>query len=146
MLPTAPELGTESGPPLLCVLLAWDRWPGRGPTGKRPPSRPAGRPLCSPAPLLPPQRAKPIQSRREALPSEETGQLQPLLPAQLQPDKSPSPKREVGSEHQGTRGSHMVCSILAARDAVGDPREQTRACSGAGTSSAVGGTASKKER
>lgn len=58
----------------------------------------------------------------------------------------PQPKREVGSEHQGTRGGHVVCSILAARDAAGNPREQTRACSGAGTSSAAGGTASKKER
>lgn len=54
------------------------------------------------------------------------------------------PKRAVGSEHQGTRGGH--CSILAAWDAAGNPREQLRACSSASTSSAAGGTASKKER
>lgn len=87
-----------------------------------------GRPsnCWAPALLLP---CHYIQSRQEVHPSKETGQPEPLLPTQLQPDKCPDP-REMWAPSTRTRTGPRVRSCLSAWDAAGNPREQTRACSG----------------
>lgn len=110
-------LGTGSDPCLLCILLAWDEQPGLHPTDKK-----AALPLLGTHSA--PELCHYIQSRQEVHPSKETGQLEPLLPTQLQPDKCPDP-RELWAPSTKAHRRPRVCSFLTAWDAAGNPREQT---------------------